>query len=617
MSRTTPFVLFFLTLLSDEVTASQPVTAISPNGRVRIEILLRKGGDEDALPHYLVTFDRQEIIGPSRLGVEILRESALGGPCEIVSVQERSVRDEFTQVTGKRRLVRHDANEVTVAFREATGTKRGWVVQLRAADDGVAFRYEFPKQAGFDSIAVKQERTEFRLPSDAKAFALPLNGFTTSYEKRYAAKLAKDWLLGLPLLLECPGGIWAAITEANVNEYAGLYLSPLDVGLLLARLSPLPKEPSVSVRHTLPHRSPWRVVMLGDDVGRPVESDLVLALSEPCAIKDTSWIRTGKTTFPWWNGFYEENLNFKPGLNTATAKYYIDFCAEAGIPYHSLDGVGNTAWYGGPIVPYKGAEPTKGLDGLDLPEVLKYAASKGVRIRLWMHWGAAEAYMSKALPLYHQWGIEGVMLDFMDRDDQEMNRFVRKAAALAAENKLTVTLHGCPKPTGLERTYPNLLTHEGVMNLEYQKMGQGRDNSGTRSDSPLYQDACWASRLSPGVIPYRPTGRLQSPQRSSAGHWNTRSHAGQLCGLPESPLHGCRLPVVLPETSRFAGPRRDTHHLGRHEGPGSEGWRVCHHRSQKRERVAYRGDDRRLGQETDIVARISRPRSVLGLAVAR
>ncbi len=109
------------------------------------------------------------------------------------------------------------------------------------------------------------------------------------------------------------------------------------------------------------------------------------------------------------------------------------------------------------------------MDGLDLPEVLKYAKSKGVRIRLWMHWQAAEAHMGKAFPLYREWGVEGVMLDFMDRDDQEMNRFVRKAVALAADNKLTVTLHGCPKPTGLERTYPNLLSHEGVMNLEYNK----------------------------------------------------------------------------------------------------------------------------------------------------
>jgi alpha-glucosidase len=221
--------------------------------------------------------------------------------------------------------------------------------------------------------------------------------------------------------------------------------------------------------------------MVSPRIGRLVESDLVLNLSAPCAIADTSWIKTGKSTFPWWNGYYEEKVGFKPGLNTATMKHYIDFCAEAGIPYHSLDGTGNTAWYGGPITPYEGAEPSKGLVGLDVQEVLAYAKAKGVRIRLWMHWGAAAAHMEKTFPLYKKWGIEGVMLDFMDRDDQEMNRFVRKAVALAAENNLTVTLHGCPKPTGLERTYPNLLTHEGVMNLEYDKW----DKTGITADHEL------------------------------------------------------------------------------------------------------------------------------------
>jgi alpha-glucosidase len=453
--------------------ASPPVSVGSPDGRVRIELSLRKAGETKAAPHYRVTFADREVVGYSRLGIKSDDGSSIGGPCEIAAVEARSVRDEYTQITGKRRAITAQAAEVVVTLRETTAPRRTWEVALRAYDDGVAFRYRFPKQDGWDALAIQQERTEFRFPADAKAFALPLNGFTTSYEKRYQTKpvkdLPKDWLLGLPLLVECPGGTWATVTEANVNEYAGLYLAPSGDGRLSARLSPLPKEPGLAVRHPLPHASPWRVVMLGDRVGRLVESDIVLHLSEPCAIKDTSWIKTGKTTFPWWNGFYEERVGFKPGLNTATAKHYIDFCAEAGIPYHSLDGVGNTAWYGGPIVPYKGAEPTKGVDGLDLQEVLKYAKSKGVRIRLWMHWKAAEAHGDRAFPLYRAWGVEGVMLDFMDRDDQEMNRFVRKAVALAADNHLTVTLHGCPKPTGLERTYPNLLTNEGVMNLEYDK----------------------------------------------------------------------------------------------------------------------------------------------------
>jgi alpha-glucosidase len=413
------------------------------------------------------------VIGYSRLAVELDGGTVLGGPCEVVGMVARAVHEEYTQIPGKRRAITAEAAEVLVTFRETTAPRRTWEVVLRAYDDGAAFRYRFPKQDGWKALAIKQERTEFRFPAKAKALALPLNGFTTSYEKRYqklpVEELPKEWLLGLPLLVECPGGTWAAVTEANVTEYAGLYLAPGSDGLLSARLSPLPKDPGVAVRSSLPHASPWRVVMLGDRIGRLVESDIVLNLSVPCAIKDVSWIKTGKTTFPWWNGFHEEKVDFKPGLNTATARHYIDFCEEAGIPYHSLDGIKNTAWYGGPIVPYQGADITKPIDGLDLPEVLKYAKSKGVRIRLWMHWKGAETHMEKAFPLYREWGIEGVMLDFMDRDDQEMNRFVRNAVALAAENQLTVTLHGCPKPTGLERTYPNLLTHEGVINLEYDK----------------------------------------------------------------------------------------------------------------------------------------------------
>jgi alpha-glucosidase len=306
-------------------------------------------------------------------------------------------------------------------------------------------------------------------------YALPLNSFTTSYEVRYQkrpmADIPGNWLLGLPLLLECPTGSWAAITEANLTDYAGMYLArPGGKGaVLMSRLSPLPHEPKVAVKAALPHVSPWRVILLGANLGRLIESDLILNLNEPCALADTSWIQAGKTTFPWWNGYYLDHVPFKAGLNTATMKYYIDFCAEAGISYHSLDGLGNTAWYGGPIVPYRGADITRALPGLDLPEVIRYTQQKKVRLRLWMHWQAARKHMDRAFPLYRQWGIEGVMLDFMDRDDQEMVQFVREVLQKAAANHLTVTLHGTPKPTGLQRTYPNLLTCEGVLNLEYNK----------------------------------------------------------------------------------------------------------------------------------------------------
>jgi alpha-glucosidase len=309
---------------------------------------------------------------------------------------------------------------------------------------------------------------------------LPLESFTTSHEGRYqrqpVAETSAEWLIGLPILLELPGTGWAAIAEANLTNYAGMYLSKANVvngrenvATFVSRLSPRVDEKSLAVRAPLPHESPWRVIIVGKEAERLIESDLVLKLNAPRAIDDISWIKPGQTTFPWWNGYYEEDVQFTPGLNTATAKHYIDFCAEYGIPYHSLEGAGDTAWYGGPLVPYEGADPTTAIDGLDLPEILAYAKRKGVRLRLWMHWQAARDHMARAFPLYRQWGIEGVMIDFMDRDDQEMVNFQRELLRLAAENRLTVTFHGVAPPTGLERTYPNLLTSEAIMNLEYDK----------------------------------------------------------------------------------------------------------------------------------------------------
>jgi len=497
--------------LAGPAAAGPVVEVVSPSGKARIELNLRDSAGTPNVPHVKVVFDGTVMIDHSRLGMELEGSQALGNECEVLAITTRPVREHYVQVTGKRRHVAAHGAEALVTLRETAAPQRRWQVALRAYDDGAAFRYQFPAQDRWPMLGIARETTEFRLPPAALLQALPLNGYTTSYEKRYqqlpARDVPPDWLLGLPLLFQAGHQAWGAITESNVNEYAGLYLAHAGAGLFAARLSPLPGEPGMAVRAGLPHASPWRVIMLGDHPGRLIESDIVLNLADPCALEDTSWIKTGKTTFPWWNGYHEENVGFTPGLNTATARHYIDFCAAAGIPYHSLDGMGNTAWYGGPITPYAGADPTTAVDGLDLPEVLAHARAKGVRLRLWMNWMAAAKHMERAFPLYRQWGIEGVMLDFMDRDDQQMNRFVRDAVRLAAENRLTVTLHGCPKPTGLERTYPNLLTHEAVMNLEYNKW----DHTGITPDHEL-------------TVPF--TRMLAGPLDFHQGSFRTTQSAG-------------------------------------------------------------------------------------------
>jgi alpha-glucosidase len=424
---------------------------------------------------YSFSFKERPVILASSLEVDLADGSTLGADCAIEGSQTTALDASYRQHPGKRSEVVDRCREMVIDLRERAKSRRTWRLVVRAYDDGAALRYRLPRQEGWPSLILSNERIVFALPRGAACFALPLNSYTTSYESRYVKKpvadVPGDWLLALPLLVELPGTGWAAITEANLTDHAGMYLAR-DVarhGAFVSRLSPLPREPGVAVRAALPHDSPWRVVMMADRVGALIESDLLLNLNSPCAIGDVAWIRPGKTTFPWWNGYFEQDVPFKPGLNTATVKHYIDFCAEAGIPYHSLDGKDNTAWYGGPIVPYAGADPSKAIVGLDLPAVLKYARAKGVGLRFWMHWQAARSHMARAFPLFHEWGVSGVMIDFMDRDDQEMVNFQRDLLRTAAANRLTVTFHGVAKPTGLERTYPNLLTSECVLNLEYDK----------------------------------------------------------------------------------------------------------------------------------------------------
>ena len=233
-------------------------------------------------------------------------------------------------------------------------------------------------------------------------------------------------------------------------------------------LSPLPSQNDVKVKATAPHNSPWRVIMIADNAAKLIESNLVLNLNPPCAIKDTSWIKPGKVAFLWWNGYLVGDNARRGGVNTATFKHYIDGAAEFHFPYSSIDGL-DIAWYGGKIPGYGENDITVPVKQLDMPAVLAYAKSKGVRIRLWVASAGLRKYLDKALDTYEKWGVEGIMVDFIERDDQEMVDWIHEMVAKAAAHHLTVTLHNISKPTGLRRTYPNLLTREAVLNQEYNK----------------------------------------------------------------------------------------------------------------------------------------------------
>lgn len=503
------------------------VVVRSPDGRIQVEAFRRDSRDAPHQLQYRVRFSDHVVIDASNVEIRMRDGMVLGRDPEIVGTQTAAIDTSFDQFPGKRRRVVDRANEATLLLRERGARPLEWRLVLRAYDDAVALRYQFPEQPGWGHLELADERTEFAFPQGSIATMLPLAGFTTShegrYERRQVDRIPADWLLGLPLLVKLPRGGWAALLEANLTEYAGMYLMRAGGpgGGLVSRLSPRPGEPEIAVRSALPHASPWRLILIARDARQLLESDTVLKLNAPSAVADTSWITPGKTTFPWWNDYYGAGVPFTMGLNTETAKYYIDFCAEYGIPYHTLDGVNGLAWYGGPIAPYEGADITRGIEGLDLQEVIRYARQKGVRIRLWMHWQAAQRHMRRAFPLYRAWGVEGVMIDFMDRDDQLMVNFQRELLQLAADNHLTVTFHGVAAPTGLERTFPNLLNSEAVRNLEYDKWDEG-------GVSPEHDVTVPLTRMLAGPLDYHQGGLRSVPPDG----FEPRSSAPLVIGTP-------------------------------------------------------------------------------------
>jgi alpha-glucosidase len=301
---------------------------------------------------------------------------------------------------------------------------------------------------------------------------LILRNFRTSYEDNYhvlpLSALQPESLVALPLLAEVPGVGWLAITEANIDNWAGMYLqhNGSNARSLFSKLAPSVDEPGIAVSRATPASSPWRVVMIGAQPGRLIESNVVINLNPPSQIADTSWIKPGKTTWDWWSGSFAEGVNFQPGMNTATMNHYIDFSSASGFEYMLID-AGWAKRGSGPND--SGSDLTATNPTIDMPAILAHAREKRVGVWLWAHWSDINRQMDEAFPLFEKWGVKGVKIDFMDRDDQWMVNYYRRVLEKAAAHHLMIDFHGAFKPDGVRRTWPNLMTREGVMGLEYSK----------------------------------------------------------------------------------------------------------------------------------------------------
>ncbi len=466
--------LLALLVVSGTLRAAAPLAVASPDGQLVVRLSLPgapQGGLGLAIErqrHALVTADLGWCIG----GTDLLAEP------KAVGVQSRASDSTYRVPFGKNNPIRDHFRELTVDLESTGRPAYRFELVIRAYDDGVAFRYVLPPQAGGETVEVTDEPTRFHLAGDPRCWPLYRESYTTSHEGRYrpapATELATNQLIDLPLLAEYANGVAVAFAEAGLTDYAGLYLKAEATDSsrrLRCDLSPLPGQRRVKVRATLPLATPWRVWLVGAAPGRLLESNLLGNLNPPCAIADTSWIKPGKASFYWWSGVQEP---FDVPQAVQWEKAYIDFCARSGFAFHTVIGTeGDHPWYyqsrAGYDPPGPDADLTRPRTGFPLEDVIAYGRRKGIGIRVWVDQKALWGRLEPAFTQYEKWGLAGLMVDFLDRNDQEMVRFAHAVLESAARHHLNLQFHGVWAPTGLSRTYPNLMNHEGVLNLEYLK----------------------------------------------------------------------------------------------------------------------------------------------------
>ncbi|HEX8119069.1 MAG TPA: glycoside hydrolase family 97 catalytic domain-containing protein, partial [Pyrinomonadaceae bacterium] len=503
----------------------------SPGGAVEVVFMLDGGR-----PVYAVTYRGKTLVEWSALGLELKQGGALSGGMEVAAVARRAQDSTYRLFAGKTGTARDRYREMAVSLREREGARRVLRVVFRAYDDGAAFRYVVPAQAALGRIDVVEERSEFRFPDDHPCWAMQLRTFHSNYEKEFdhvtVNQIKPGARVGLPLTIQPEGGPTLAIGEAGLKDYAGMYLQGVEGAphALVTRLSPHSNGDGLAVSARAPLRTPWRVLMIGDEPGRLIESTLILNLNDPPAF-DASWVRPGKAAWDWWSGQLAEPVA-NPGMNDATMKHYIDF-AEMKFEYMLVDAGWYTPKAYGDDADTK-ADITKSVPEIDLPGLVNYAKARGVGIILWLHWVTARDQMDRAFPYYERLGVRGVKVDFMDRDDQEMVAFYHRILRTAARHHLLVDLHGAYKPTGLARTYPNYVTQEGVLGAEYNKWS-ARVTATHNVTLPF-------TRMLAGPMDYTPGGfrnvtrEAFQPREVAPEVMTTRAHGLAMYVVYESPL---------------------------------------------------------------------------------
>ncbi len=478
------FFLSVFLLLSAGVFAQKQYTLQSPDNDITVTI------ETSEQITYAVAHGKTCVLTPSAIGMTLDDGTQLGLKPVVKNAMTRSVNQSLKTKLYKRAEIPEVFNELTLTF------KGNYKVVFRAYDEGVAYRFEtdFRKP-----IIIKSETADFNFDADYQGI-IPYvlrragqegdlisqqfyNSFENTYTHTRLSQMDPDKLAFLPVLVELNDGKKMVITEADLEDFPGLYLrnekgkngfTAVHAGYPKTReqgghnnLQWIVKERENHIAKTKGKRAfPWRCIVISENDKELADSDLVYLLGSPSRIGDADWIKPGKVAWDWWNAWNIYGVDFEAGINNDTYKYYIDFASQYGIEYVILD----EGW-----AVNKKADLFQVVPEIDIKELVEYGAERNVGIVLWVGYAAIDKDMEHVCQHYSDLGMKGFKVDFMDGDDQMIVDFYYRMAETAAKHHLFVDFHGAYKPTGLHRTYPNVLNHEGVYGLEQAKWDNESD----------------------------------------------------------------------------------------------------------------------------------------------
>lgn len=477
---------FFLAALavlfvSCAVESNEKLSVSSPDGVNKIDFVLEKG-----VPKYTVNHGEKAVINPSKLGFVFKDGDNFDAGFKVLESKTTTIDEAWEQVWGEKRMIQNNCNELSVTLQEKKGAQRKLEIQLRAYNDGIAFRYIYPEQGSGDSIFIMDEVSEFNLASGGNAWWIPAyrdNRYEYLYTKTQISEMDT---VHTPVTFKSDNGLYLSIHEANLVDFASMTVEQTAGNNLKCNL--VPWSDGVKVKTKAPFKSPWRTVQIGEKAGDLITSYLILNLNEPNAMGDISWVQPRKYLGIWWGmhiGKYTFWESEKHGASTKNSKWYIDYCQKFGIDRLLIEGWNKgwtPAWYENAMHMFSF---TKSTDDFNLEEVVKYGDSKGVKLIGYHETGSNLinylAQIDSGMALYQKMGIHdikigqvGSRLNMKEWHHGQFGvNYYRYVLKKAAEYQLAVNFHEPIKDTGERRTYPNMMSREGARGMEYDAWSDG------------------------------------------------------------------------------------------------------------------------------------------------